>query len=420
MSREKRCQYCPRILSGRGVSKFCSECRPAARKQAKYQSNQAYYNSLWESENEASLEDHREVNRRFRLISYYDLTNKKLDDCSNRAAALQEEYLTSKDAIHETAFRKLTEAKDFLINTSSNLPIAFADVETDICAIRNDLNSQPDASRNLVTDRLNVYIDEMLRHMGLWMERGAFARLRRKANEILKKWQERGDLLNTTHGYFVLAELFRQEYFANPQRPQLLKKAQDQLKYAEHVRSRYKGEYEQAAAFLDFYAFQGEITLALDANEADRVTSNVESLRDRADEVGQVCGTSLITDTAYFLASLQQARYYLNKDTALAELHFKAAQEQFPNMGFRPLSTRHILAYIEASLALAKNDQESQKHLQQYLNMFSDDPCYEQWRNLRELQRDYSEALVDSSKCRRVRIHVDTVFSYLQTVLFTI
>jgi len=108
------------------------------------------------------------------------------------------------------------------------------------------------------------------------------------------------------------------------------------------------------------------------------------------------------------------------EENGLAEQYLIDAQHYSSTMKWRPLSTQQDIAYIEARLALARHDQERQKHLQNYLSTLSWDPGFEQLYNLQELKGLYKDEVPDLSMFKGVRAYVQTFFNYLHPILLTV
>ena len=281
-SSAERCRFikengerCRNMLTGAERS-YCTIHRISGRKQTKsnVQQNGKYVESFREYDHDRYLIQNATHQFRHR----YGLTKCKFKPLIGRADAPQEYYALSKDDLYQDVLDKLTETKRFLMNPPNDLPGAIAAAEWNVYDLRERLERQSDACHNLVTDRLMVYVEEMRHNMGMWMCRSAFTLIRRRAQEVLKMWHERGDLLNVCHAVFVIADLYRQQFYAEPHRSQLWKKAKRWLDAAAYVCSLYTGEQRQTAAYLAFYAHQAAITLALDAGDPAQATNPIQSL----------------------------------------------------------------------------------------------------------------------------------------------
>jgi hypothetical protein len=363
-------------------------------------------------------------NSNFQFRRLRGLTKPHLTPSLKRYEALHEQYPSSKQPIHEYVFNKLNEMNLSVIEPlNSDLLGTFATIGQEACNVLALLNNHHDAGHNLMTDRLIVYGVEMQRDVGMWMQDCTFTLIEEKAQQVLQMWFERGDLLNLCHGLLVLAELYRQQFYADakPHRWQLWKQALQWVDAAAFVCRLYKGEQQKTAAFLAFYSHQAVITLLLDARKPQEATNHIHTIQQRANDVADVCGTGLLASLALYFASMQQAQYHMQlEENGLAEQYLIDAQHYSSTMKWRPLSTQQDIAYIEARLALARHDQERQKHLQNYLSTLSWDPGFEQLYNLQELKGLYKDEVPDLSMFKGVRAYVQTFFNYLHPILLTV
>jgi hypothetical protein len=348
-----------------------------------------------------------------------DLTKRHLKPLVARGEALREQYQCLKlDDLYQRVLNQLITISSLRLNPPINLPSAHMAMEEDLCESRTMLESHPGDGLHSPRDSFLLSIKELDRDKGGWLLSNPFPSIWQQAHELQEAWRLRGDMLHLTNALFVNAEWWRQRFLANPDVMNLWKMAVQEVASGAFVARLYKGKHKRVPIFLDFYARQAYITLALDIGMPDEATYYIHSLQDKANKVANLWGEgSPVTEAALFISSTQQALYYLSqKDPVEAEKHFNDAETMFANpMQWRPVSTHQEMAYIRAGLAIEKDAPEQEELVHEYIALSSRNPSLEQHRNITRFKN-----LISSQKPDTLLpgdIYVETCLNYLQPLL---
>jgi hypothetical protein len=412
---------CGQEIKGQGARLYCGNCGKAAQREARRERDRK------RSAKRRAAD--REGDNIYHWLYNHKLTAPQMEDYITDGKALRELYRGLKaDDLYQRVIDQLRTISRLWLNPPTTLPSAHAAVTGDLCALRAMVESRPDDGPNSPRDKLLHVVKEVSRDQGGWMADDPFSTIGRQAQELQEAWRIRGDVPHLTVALFVNAEWWRQRYFATQDHMPFWKKAVREVKAAAYVASLTKEADKRLSTFLDFYAWQAHITLALDIDVSKQVTGHIHLLPDLANKVANAWGGgSPVSEVALFLASMQQALYYLSLNDPTkadkhfideAEKHFNDAETMFANpMQWCPVSEQQTMAYIKASLALARGAPDREEQVHEYTALWSRNPSFEQERNIARLKQFYDYEVPEAALAKDRSIYVETCFNYLQPLL---
>ena len=422
MSREKRvryCRHCNNELSGRGPRKFCSdECRDVARKVSKSLSNQAYYEALWDPQNEAALEHHRAENRLSRSESYYGLTKPKLRSLFERAEAPQEEY-PHRDDFLEYVAKKIMGIPLRISHPLADLPSVAATARVELGGLRNSLDEkQGDSGPDSTIAQLRLAILAIERDIGRQNSAKALGHISGMAKKVQKLMHAHNELYGFIHALLVRVEILRIQYFATTHR-QFLVEALTWLKDAEDVCDqalvRLPIERKQLTGFLRCYVDLARVRLAFDADELDDIDTHIQAAHDRVAKFADAYGTAPVVTTGRFISLMNHAERQLGLTKYDRSSEYVAEAEHILPQEHRSIESQHRIAIIKTHIALAHKRPDREMCMHDYLSLLDRNPCLEYRHGLRELKDRYKKNVpnVDLLTRKDNSLFVDTTFTHI-------
>jgi hypothetical protein len=427
MEREKpadqRCQHefengkqCDRTIDGQGGWLYCSECRKAAWKQAK---------KLRDAERRKG-DDNRAKDNFYHWLYDHRLTESKLIKRVERAESLRDEYPSSLDDFDQVILDDLQKLRDSLLNPTTDMPNAALAAKVDTSLLLYVLNlRRKEAGANIVTEKLIADVMDLQRDIGDWKSRDVFAKMRKKAEDVIELRHERGELLNLIYALFTRAEVGRLKFLDNPTNKKFMKEARTWVNASKSVCElaikHYTGTPKRRALYLDFWVPLNEAILAFNSGELEQGEDILKSIQKKSNAVADAYGTHPVSEHVTYLCAWSKAELCIqHRNIDDASHHLKEAEKAFENMQWRSVESELYLAHAKSGLALARSDQKRQddlEELQKYLLMYQRSPFLTNRHHFQELKRLYPKDVPDSPILKSTRVYIDTMGRHMMPVL---
>ena len=369
----------------------------------------------------------REQYNLIRFRYNHDLTEPQLNECEELSETLREEYSsTLDDAFHQFIQDNLQKTRDSLLKPTTDLPIEAIAAKEDTSKLLYDINARrKEAGVTVVTEDLIADVMELQRDIGEWRSPGAFAKMRKNAEDVLKLRKKQGERIHLIHSLFGHMELNRLLFLAYSHNRKFLKKARTWLAAGAFVCERaihkYSGLPKRKALYLNFCVPLIEATLAFNSNEFDQSENILTSIQERAKAVTDAYGTHPVTETVTFLRAVSQAEIYIQRGNIdSASFFLKEAEQAFKTMQWRSVEAELYVAHAKSGLALARKDQQRQDdlvELHNYISICEHHPFLTNQIHLQELKRLYDKDVPDAPILKSTSIYMDTMCRHLLPIL---
>jgi hypothetical protein len=355
--------------------------------------------------------------------SRHGLTEPKLRPLLDHSEPLHEEY-ACQDDFHQAASAKIKRIKRKIIHEPADLPSAAAEARPEVGHLLVSLKEHPWDPRHASTrNRLILAAMELQRDIGWWHADKALPKISTQATAVQELMREKNVLPGYIHALLVRVEIFRIKYFATTEK-RILDQARTWLAGAEYVcdraLNRPAGKRNELLSYLRFYIDAVNVRLAFDAGEGEReqAAAHLQALNHKATAFVDAYSTGQVVATVRFLHAMGHAELQLQRrdfDGALE--HLREAEAIFATMQWRSIESHHYLVNVKTALALASNNPEYPKYVQDYMTVFDRYPCFEYRHGLGALKSSYPKELANVTLPDDHAMFLDTTFTHIHPFL---